>query len=84
MNSQTVNAALKRAELGGILVSQGLQSIASTALNEQGFSPDVIRAALAHVDKNEVRRAYKRPFMSQLCVDQTPCFMFKPHPNHSE
>ncbi|HGW5158680.1 TPA: integrase [Proteus mirabilis] len=60
MNSQTVNAALKRAGLGGILVSHGLRSIASTALNEQGFPPDVIEAALAHVDKNEVRRAYNR------------------------
>jgi integrase len=59
MNSQTVNAALKRAGLG-VLVSHGLRSIASTALNEQGFSPDVIEAALAHVDKNEVRRAYNR------------------------
>ena len=60
MNSQTVNAALKRAGLGGILVSHGLRSIASTALNEEGFPPDVIEAALAHVDKNEVRRAYNR------------------------
>ncbi|QQG27724.1 tyrosine-type recombinase/integrase [Pectobacterium carotovorum] len=60
MNSQTVNAALKRAGLGGILVSHGMRSIASTALNEQGFLPDVIEAALAHVDKNEVRRAYNR------------------------
>ncbi len=60
MNSQTVNTALKRAGLGGILVSHGLRSIASTALNEQGFPPDVIEAALAHVDKNEVRRAYNR------------------------
>lgn len=60
MNSQTVNAALKRAGLGGVLVSHGLRSIASTALNEQVFSPDVIEAALAHVDKNEVRRAYNR------------------------
>lgn len=60
MNSQTVNAALKRVGLGGILVSHGLRSIASTALNEQGFPPDVIEAALAHVDKNEVRRAYNR------------------------
>ena len=34
--------------------------IASTALNEEGFPPDVIEAALAHVDKNEVRRAYNR------------------------
>lgn len=60
MNSQTVNAALKRAGLGGILVSHGMRSIASTTLNEQGFPPDVIEAALAHVDKNEVRRAYNR------------------------
>lgn len=60
MSSQTVNAALKRAGLGGILVSHGMRSIASTALNEQGFPPDVIEAALAHVDKNEVRRAYNR------------------------
>jgi integrase len=37
MNSQTVNAALKRAGFGGVLVSHGLRSIASTALNEQGF-----------------------------------------------
>ncbi|EPJ3763841.1 integrase [Providencia stuartii] len=60
MNSQTVNAALKRAGFGGVLVSHGLRSITSTALNEQGFPPDVIEAALAHVDKNEVRRAYNR------------------------
>ncbi|NKG29323.1 integrase [Erwinia rhapontici] len=60
MNSQTVNASLKRAGFGGVLVSHGLRSIASTAVNEQGFPPDVIEAALAHVDKNEVRRAYNR------------------------
>jgi integrase len=60
MNSQTVNASLKRAGFGGILVSHGLRSIASTALNEQDFPPDFIEAALAHVDKNEMRRAYNR------------------------
>ena len=60
MNSQTVNVSLKRAGFGGVLVSHCLRSIASTVRNEQGFSPDVIEAALAHVDKNEVRRAYNR------------------------
>ena len=35
MNSQTVNAALKRAGLGGVLVSHGLRSIASTAPTKQ-------------------------------------------------
>ena len=60
MNNQTVNASLKRAGFGGVLVSHGLRSIASTALNEKGFPPDVIEAALAHVEKNEMRRAYNR------------------------
>jgi len=60
MNSQTANAALKRIGYGGKLVAHGLRSIASTALNENGFNPDVIEAALAHSDKNEVRRAYNR------------------------
>lgn len=48
----------KRADFGGVLVSHGLSYIASTAFNEQGFPPDVIEAALVHVDKNEVRYAY--------------------------
>lgn len=60
MNSQTANAALKRIGYGGKLVAHGLRSIASTALNEASFNPDVIEAALAHTDKNEVRRAYNR------------------------
>ena len=60
MNSQTANAALKRIGYGGRLVAHGLRSIASTALNESGFNADVIEAALAHSDKNEVRRAYNR------------------------
>lgn len=60
MNSQTANAALKRIGYGGKLVAHGLRSIASTAMNEAGINPDVIEAALAHSDKNEVRRAYNR------------------------
>lgn len=60
MNSQTANAALKRIGYGGKLVAHGLRSIASTTLNEAGFNADVIEAALAHTDKNEVRRAYNR------------------------
>jgi integrase len=60
MNSQTANAALKRLGYEGKLVAHGLRSIASTALNENGFNPDAIEAALAHSDRNEVRRAYNR------------------------
>ena len=39
------------------LVAHGLLALASTTLNDLGHDPDVIEAALAHVDKNEVRRA---------------------------
>ncbi|MGP0712329.1 tyrosine-type recombinase/integrase, partial [Escherichia coli] len=60
MNSQTANAALRRMGFAGVLVSHGLRAIFSTAANEEGFEPDVIEAALAHVDTNEVRRAYNR------------------------
>ena len=59
-NSQSANMALKRIGFAGELVSHGMRALASTTLNEQGFDPDVIEAALAHVDKNEVRRAYNR------------------------
>ena len=44
----------------GRLVSHGLRSIASTTLNEQGFDGEVIEAALAHTDDNQVRSAYNR------------------------
>ncbi|HFV6142866.1 TPA: tyrosine-type recombinase/integrase [Escherichia coli] len=60
MHYATTNAALKRIGYGGKLVAHGLRSIASTAMNEAGFNPDVIEASLAHSDKNEVRRAYNR------------------------
>ena len=59
-NSQTANMALKRMGFAGRLVSHGLRSLASTALNEQGFDRDLIEAALAHVDDNQVRSAYNR------------------------
>ncbi|TXK93188.1 hypothetical protein BMR10_16430 [Methylococcaceae bacterium CS4] len=59
-NSQTANMALKRMGFDKQLVAHGLRSLASTALNEQGFDGDVIEAALAHTGKNEVRNAYNR------------------------
>ena len=59
-NESTANAALKRMGFHKKLVAHGMRALASTTLNEQGFDGDVIEAALAHVDKNEVRRAYNR------------------------
>ncbi|MNJ27313.1 Prophage CP4-57 integrase [compost metagenome] len=60
INDQTANAALKRLGYGGRLVAHGLRSLGSTTLNEQGFNPDAIEAALSHADENEIRRAYNR------------------------
>lgn len=60
MNSQTANAVLKRIGYGRKLVAHSLRSIASTAMNEAGHNADVIEAALAHIEKNEVRSAYNR------------------------
>lgn len=59
-HSQTANMAIKRMGLEGRLVSHGLRSLASTTLNEKGFESDVIEAALAHSDENQVRSAYNR------------------------
>ncbi|EMM0382147.1 tyrosine-type recombinase/integrase [Pluralibacter gergoviae] len=69
MNSQTANAAIKRIGYGGKLVAHGLRSIASTVMNEESFNPDVIEAALAHSDKNEVRRAYYRSTYLEQRID---------------
>ncbi|WP_324170314.1 tyrosine-type recombinase/integrase [Vibrio parahaemolyticus] len=71
LNSQTVNAALKRMGYGGKLVSHGFRSVASTVLNEQGFDRDVIETALAHVDKNQVRSAYNKA----IYIDQRKAMM---------
>ncbi|MGN4956754.1 integrase domain-containing protein [Aeromonas sp. 23P] len=60
INEQSANAALKRLGYGGRLVAHGLRSLGSTTLNEQGFNPDAIEAALSHADDNEIRRAYNR------------------------
>lgn len=60
MSEQTANMAIKRMGYKGKLVAHGLRSLGSTVLNEEGFDPDIIEAALAHVDKNQVRSAYNR------------------------
>ncbi len=72
--------ALKRMGFNKQLVAHGMRSLASTILNEQGYDPDLIEAALAHIGKNEVRNAYNRaeyiqrrkPLMKWWsdCIDQ--------------
>ena len=59
-NAQTANSALKRMGFEKRLVSHGMRALASTTLNENTFNYDVVEAALAHSDSNEVRAAYNR------------------------
>lgn len=59
-NKQSANKALRDMGFRGRLVAHGMRALASTTLNEEGFDHDVIEAALAHKDENEVRAAYNR------------------------
>lgn len=59
-NPSAVNQVLKRSRLAGQQSAHGFRALGSTTLNEQGFTPDVIEAALAHEDGNKVRAAYNR------------------------
>lgn len=59
-NVETANTALKRLGFQGKTTAHGLRTLASTTLNEQGFDADLIEAALAHVNRNQVRNIYNR------------------------
>jgi len=56
----SANNALKRAGLKGKQTAHGMRTMASSTLNEEEFNPDVIEAALYHLDPNEQRRTYNR------------------------
>jgi len=59
MSENTINAALRR--LGyekHEMTGHGFRSMASTRLNEMGWSSDMIERQLAHTEKNAVRGAY--------------------------
>ncbi|MFP4864158.1 tyrosine-type recombinase/integrase [Providencia rettgeri] len=61
LNASSVAAFLRRTEqLKGRIVPHGLRALASTTLNELGFSPDVIEAALAHKSGDVMRDTYNR------------------------
>jgi integrase len=60
MSNNTLNAALRRLGYGKEEVSvSGFRATASTLLNEMGrWNPDAIERQLAHMEENDVRRAY--------------------------
>ena len=42
------------------VTAHGFRATASTILNTRGFNPELSEAALAHQDKNQIRRTYNR------------------------
>jgi integrase len=61
LSENALNAALRRMGYAkDEMTAHGFRSSASTILNERGFNPDIIEAALAHQDKDDIRRAYNR------------------------
>lgn len=61
LSENALNSALRRMGYAQDEMSaHGFRSTASTILNENGFNPDVIEAALGHQSENEIRRAYNR------------------------
>jgi integrase len=61
LSDNAITAALRRMGYTGAQMSwHGFRAMASTLLNEQGYSPDVIELQLAHQERNEVRAAYNR------------------------
>jgi integrase len=46
--------------LGFKVTAHGFRSLLTDLLNKQGFNPDAVERQLAHVEPNEVRRAYLR------------------------
>lgn len=62
MSENTLNTALRRMGFGADeMTSHGFRATFSTLANESGlWNPDAIERALAHVESNNVRRAYAR------------------------
>lgn len=61
ISENTINAALRRLGYSREeMCSHGFRAMASTNLNELGYSPDVIELQLAHKERNKVRAAYNR------------------------
>jgi integrase len=61
MSENTVNAALRRLGFDKeTMTGHGFRAMASTRLNEMGWSADVIERQLAHAERNKVRAAYNR------------------------
>ena len=61
MSENTITAALRRMGYErGQMTAHGFRTLASTLLNEMGWSADAIERQLAHAERDSVRDAYNR------------------------
>lgn len=61
MSDNTIRTALRTlGYTSDEMTPHGFRSMASTLLNEQGWSPDAIERQLCHMPKDQVRAAYNR------------------------
>jgi integrase len=60
ISNNTLLFALYRLGYKGKMTGHGFRAVASSALNEAGYRPDVIERQLAHKEPNKVRSAYNR------------------------
>ena len=62
MSENTLNTALRRIGFSAEeMTSHGFRATFSTLANESGlWNPDAIERALAHIEGNQIRRAYAR------------------------
>ena len=59
MSDNTIRVALRSMGCtNDDMTAHGFRAMASTRLNEMGWTPDVIERQLAHVERNSVRAAY--------------------------
>lgn len=58
ISENTILYALYRMGFHGRMTGHGFRGLASTVLNERGFSPDWIERQLAHTEQNSIRAAY--------------------------
>ncbi|EAM7299634.1 integrase [Salmonella enterica subsp. enterica] len=60
ITNSAITVAINRSGFAKEMTAHGFRSMWSTLLNEEGFNPDVIEAALAHKSGNSVRDIYNR------------------------
>lgn len=63
MSTEAVRDLFRRAGYAGKFTPHGIRGTFSTMANEAGWRPDVIELALAHQERNQIRRAYNHALL---------------------